>query len=191
MPAPVHDVFSTSVANEIYKQLQLVAERRDRDGTFAAQVVNGGSSRILLDIGEGKEHRASNVALQRHPDAQFQHREAACPGVVLEVSYSQAGKDLEKLAWEYIQHSNGDIKAVIGIDINYGVNASTVSLWRPEYTREDGEEEDTLGVKAEIAYQVCVWYGPMMKAGANTHAAIPISDWHLYGSGTGSATRTK
>jgi hypothetical protein len=74
--------------------------------------------------------------------------------VVLEISYSQDGKDLEKLAWQYIQLSNGDIKAVIGIDINDPPKASTVSLWRPKYTREEGEELDILDVEAEIAYQV-------------------------------------
>lgn len=147
MPAPVHDIFSTSVASEIYKKLQAIAaEHHGRDGVFAAQIVNGGSSRILLETEEEKP-------LQRHPDAQFQHPQAAFPGVVVEISYSQDGKDLEKLAWEYIQHSNGDIKAVVGIDINYGVKPSTVSLWQPEYAQEEGEE--ILDVQTEIAYQVC------------------------------------
>ncbi|KAL0930285.1 uncharacterized protein CTRU02_212489 [Colletotrichum truncatum] len=150
MPAPVHDIFSTSVANEIYKQLQDIAARPDKDGAFAGQIINGGSSRILLqETGE----EPNSIPLQRHPDAQFQHRKAAFPGVVLEVSYSQDGKNLKRLAWDYIQHSNGDIKAVIGLDVNHGVKPSTVSLWRPEYTRDDGEDFDTLGVQAEIEYQ--------------------------------------
>jgi hypothetical protein len=55
----------------------------------------------------------------REPDAQFQQRDAEYPGVVLEISYSRDGKDLKKLAWDYIQYSNGDIKVVIGIDIKY------------------------------------------------------------------------
>ncbi|KDN62342.1 hypothetical protein CSUB01_11473 [Colletotrichum sublineola] len=152
MPAPVHDVFSTSVANEFHKQLQQLATRRDKDGAFAGQIINGGSSRILLEkTGEGPTDLT--VPLQRHPDAQFQHKEAAFPGVVIEVSYSQDGKNLEKLAWDYIQHSNGDIKAVIGLDINGGVKPSTVSLWRPEYTRDEGEDLYTLGVRTDMAYQ--------------------------------------
>lgn len=48
--------------------------------------------------------------------------------MVVEISYSQDGKNLEKLAQDYILYSNGDIKAVIGIDINYGGKESTVSL---------------------------------------------------------------
>jgi len=76
---------------------------------------------------------------RREADGQFQHQDAAYLGVVLEVSYSQDGKILRKLASDYILRSNGDIKSVIGLDINY-VRASTVSLWRPNYIREDGEE---------------------------------------------------
>lgn len=172
MPAPVHDFFSTSVTNEIYKQLQAIAEQDDGDGEFAAQIVDGGSSRIFLDT-EEEQPRGSSVALQRHPDGQFQHRQAAFPGVVLEVSYSQDGKDLKNLAWEYIQHSNGDIKAVIGIDINYGAKPSTVSLWRSEYTQEDGE--DTLDVRAAITYEVCAT-SSLRRIGLTMHAAIPIPD---------------
>ncbi|KDN70504.1 hypothetical protein CSUB01_07949 [Colletotrichum sublineola] len=151
MPAPVHDVFSTSVANDIYKQLQDIAALPGKDAAFAGQIINGGSSRILLEkTGEGP----TAFPIQRHPDAQFQHRKAAFPGVVLEVSYSQDGKNLKKLAWDYIQHSNGDIKAVIGLDINHDAKKpSTVSLWRPEYTRDKGEDIDTLGVRTEIAAQ--------------------------------------
>ncbi|KAK3372711.1 hypothetical protein B0H63DRAFT_454015 [Podospora didyma] len=60
--------------------------------------------------------------------------------VVLEVSYSQQdGKDLQKLASDCILRSNGDVKAVIGVDINYGQESSTVSLWRPNHVEEEGE----------------------------------------------------
>lgn len=124
-------------------------------GRFAKQIKDGGSSRVLLMEGmtQGEEPNESAVPPQRHPDGQFQHYQAAYPGVVLEVSYSQDGKDLERLAWEYIQGSNGDIKAVIGIDINY-TKDSTISLWRPSYIANDGEEMDILDVKTHIAAHV-------------------------------------
>uniref|UniRef100_A0A0B7KR42 Uncharacterized protein n=1 Tax=Bionectria ochroleuca TaxID=29856 RepID=A0A0B7KR42_BIOOC len=157
MPAPIHDFFATSVADEINAKLQAIVERGNETGEFAAQIRNGGSSRIILkeDTTVGEESEASGISLQRHPerhpDGQFQHCKAAYPGVVLEISYSQDGKDLEKLAWDYIQCSNGDIKAVIGIDINYGMKESTVSLWRPIYVHEDDEELDILDVNKVVA----------------------------------------
>jgi len=157
MPSPVHEFFTTLLANEIRDQLKQIAERGDKAGEFAAMIEDGRSSRIFLqeDISDeslGAAH-ARNV-VRREPDGQFQHRNAAYPGVVLEVSYSQDGKDLKKLASDYILRSNGDIKAVIGVDINYG-EESTVSLWRPSYVEEEGEEFEILEVKEEVSYQVC------------------------------------
>lgn len=157
MPSPVHDFLATSIAREIDKQLQLLGERLDAVGIFATQIANGGSSRILLreNFTEEEVAKAQGIPLQRQPDAQFQHWEAMYPGVVLEISYSQDGKDLDKLAWQYIQHSNGDIKAVIGIDINYGGKESTVSLWRPRYYREWDDELETLDSQRVIKAEVC------------------------------------
>ncbi|KAH8655620.1 hypothetical protein BX600DRAFT_70857 [Xylariales sp. PMI_506] len=153
MPAPVHDALATFVANEIHESVRAIRHLSNSAGDFATHIVNVGSSRIWLreEAAEGDEPRPPR--LQRQPDAQFQHRKATYPGVVLEVSYSQDGKDLKKLAWDYIQCSDGDIKVVIGIDINYGSAASTVSLWRPKYIWEEGEE--LLDVEPEIDSQVC------------------------------------
>jgi hypothetical protein len=104
----------------------------------------------------GQPSQGTRVVHRREPDAQFQHRDAEYPGVVLEVSYSQDGKDLKKLAWDYIQYSNGDIKVVIGIDIKYSnTKEATLSVWRPRYIREDGEELEILEAEERIIPQVC------------------------------------
>jgi len=44
-----------------------------------------------------------------------------------QVSYTQKRKDVSKLAEEYILYSNGDIKAVIGLDMDYSA-AKDVNL---------------------------------------------------------------
>ncbi|KAI1839344.1 hypothetical protein JX266_014445, partial [Neoarthrinium moseri] len=88
------------------------------------------------------------------PDAQFQHSDAAYPGVVLEISYSQNGKNLDKLAWDYILKSNGAIRVVIGIDLDYsGTHESSISIWRAVFLQEDGEELESLDVKREITHE--------------------------------------
>jgi hypothetical protein len=162
MPSPIHDFFVASVAGEISKQLQTIIDEGGPTSEFAALITNGGCSRILLraDNSEGNQSAASNIRLQRQPDAQFQHCSAAYPGVVLEVSYSRNGK-LEKLAWEYIMKSNGNIKVVIGINIKYDGKVSTVSLWRPAYLQEEGEEFDILEVdqviKSEVRGHLSQW----------------------------------
>ncbi|KAH7303708.1 hypothetical protein B0I35DRAFT_155880 [Stachybotrys elegans] len=152
MPSPIHEFLSASIADEIYENIKRIAAQGDATGEFAAQIRKGASSRIRLnqDTEEGGASDSGRV-LQRHPDGQFQHRKAAYPGVVLEISYSQDGKDLGKLAWQYIQLSNGDIKVVIGIDVNDEPKPSTVSLWRADSICEHGEE--VLDVKQEIADQ--------------------------------------
>jgi hypothetical protein len=154
MPSPIHEFLSASIADEIYENIKRIAAQHGATGEFASQIRKGASSRIRF-IQDTEEERAGNpsLVLQRHPDGQFQHRKAAYPGVVVEVSYSQDGKDLGKLAWQYIQLSNGDIKAVIGIDVNEEPKPSTISLWRVNSIWEDGEE--ILDVKQVIADQVC------------------------------------
>lgn len=89
MPTPVHDFFASSVAVEICKQLQHIANVEDAAGEFAGQIENGGSSRIYLKEDDSEEEpKISKILLQRQPDAQFQYYGTAYPGVVLEVSYA-------------------------------------------------------------------------------------------------------
>ncbi|KAI9155788.1 Secondary metabolism regulator laeA [Paramyrothecium foliicola] len=148
MPSPIHDFFVSFLDNDIQKKLDSVVEQRqDTVGAFAAQIRSGRSSRLRLPT-EGTSY------IERHPDAQFQHLKSVYPGVVCEVSYSQDGKDLRKLAWQYIVYSGADIKAVIGIDINDDPKPSTVSVWRPQIVRDlEGTGQDSLEVVTEVDSQ--------------------------------------
>lgn len=148
MPSPTHDFFTTSLADEITNKLREISQRNDEAGFFAAQIRSGGSSRILL------RERVPEDTLQRQPDGQFQHRQAVYPGVVFEVAYSQDGTCLEDLAYDYIKHSNGDIKVVIGINLGYRGEPSTVSLWRSVSIVQESETKPRLEVKTVVAAQV-------------------------------------
>jgi hypothetical protein len=53
------------------------------------------------------------------PDTSFRYRGTRYPRVVIEVSYSQKRKDLPHLADEDILRSNGNIRVVIGLDVEY------------------------------------------------------------------------
>ncbi|KID74890.1 uncharacterized protein G6M90_00g107630 [Metarhizium brunneum] len=135
MPSAVHDFFSNLVAGELRDRLQGIASQGGNIGTLAANIISGGSSRIRLSEGVPE----SSSVIERRPDAQFQHTGAVYPGVVLEVSYTQDGKNVSKIAQDYILYSNGDVKAVIGVRVNKDKDAS-LSLWSPKYTRSDGKE---------------------------------------------------
>jgi hypothetical protein len=46
-------------------------------------------------------------------------------------------------------------KAIISFNINYNkMEESTISLWRPSYTQEQGEELNMLDMQQEIRYEV-------------------------------------
>lgn len=73
---------------------------------------------------------------------------------MLEVSYSQHGKDLLRAAQDYIPYSDGDIERVIGIDINYGGRESKLSSSIPGFTRQDNEQYEVLEAIQDIVYKV-------------------------------------
>lgn len=92
----------------------------------------------------------------RDPDSQFKHENAKFPGVVIEVAFSQSqkdgGKDLGKLAEQYIVESSGNIKTVLGISVAYGsTKKAMISTWSPKHgTDEEGAylaAEETLASK--------------------------------------------
>jgi hypothetical protein len=116
---------------------------------FAKEIRSGGSASIKFADEEYGKH---------DPDAQFRHSKAQFPGIVIEVSYSQKRKDLERLADDYILGSDSDIRVVVGLDIEYKTGKkATLSIWRPNIiTNEAGEKE--LVAQPIIANQVCIHY---------------------------------
>lgn len=149
MPSRVHEILADGLAEEYKAILNKIIEDGGDGSDFASNVLSGGSSAIHLEEG-----LPESEYIRCEPDAQFQLRGVWKPGVVIEISYSQDGKNLRKLAQDYILYSNGDIKAVIGVDINYRGKESTVRLWVPQYTWPDGEDVPDLGLREVLSYEV-------------------------------------
>jgi hypothetical protein len=63
--------------------------------------------------------RFSNESDTKSPEQSYQHLGCKYPGLVIEVAWSQDGKDLPGLAKRYIEASGGGIRTVIGVDIKY------------------------------------------------------------------------
>lgn len=131
MPTTLHEEFVTIVVEEIQVQLKSI---QDSSAGFAKEIRSGGSASIKFADEEYGKH---------DPDAQFRHSKAQFPGIVIEVSYSQKRKDLERLADDYILGSESDIRVVVGLDIEYKTSKkATLSVWRPNIiTNEAGEKE--------------------------------------------------
>jgi hypothetical protein len=95
------------------------------------------------------------------PDSSFRHLEAQYPGIIIEVSYSQKRKDLPRLADDYILGSDGNVCAVIGLDVEYRGKMATLSVWRPRILiNDDGSEE--LQAEQTVINQVCLIIGPIL-----------------------------
>ncbi|RSL44543.1 hypothetical protein CEP54_014640 [Fusarium duplospermum] len=137
MPSPTHDFFAMYFRDTVCAQLnKLATDGTDEMKELAMKIESAMGSRVLL-----KEVDDANDEIKREPDILFKYPGTVYPGVVIEVSYSQDGKDLRRLAQDYILYSNADVKLFIGVDLNYHREPSTVSLWRPEIIDSgDGEE---------------------------------------------------
>ncbi|KAI9761447.1 MAG: hypothetical protein M1840_001791 [Geoglossum simile] len=135
---PTHNIFTANVICEIESLLRQIALRTPDPtiSTLATSITFRGTSRIIL---EGNPTTDGNESTKRSPDASFRHVEARYPCLVIETSFSQKRKDLERLAEDYILGSCGTVRMVVGLDIEYkDSRMATVSVWVPE----EGVEED-------------------------------------------------
>jgi hypothetical protein len=149
MPTQLHEVFIARVVKEIERRLEAIALGETRSSSFAQKIKYNGSGRLILQSADDGDNR---MTIKREPDAEFKHEDARWPGVVIEVSYSQKSKALPHLADDYILETDGSVRAVVGLDLDYKTKKATVSIWRPQYvTNQQGEMEL---IAAQIESQV-------------------------------------
>lgn len=131
MPALIHEEMIRAVNFEIAMQLREAAAHENKNmGMLLSSISCGGSSTINL---KGITDPNTQKCPTRSPDASCRNRHAQYPSVIIEVSYSQKRKALTTLAKDYICGSNGGIKIVIGLDLEYSDTSkrATISIWRP------------------------------------------------------------
>ncbi|KAI9860739.1 MAG: hypothetical protein M1813_005662 [Trichoglossum hirsutum] len=128
MPTTAHELITVRIVDEIKSSIH----------QFSTQCVLPSALPAFLDVIENLS--SSDIPAlndsdhKRCPDAAFSHPDDQYPGIVIETSYSQRVRNVEKAADEYIMMSNGNIKMVICFDVEYRPNnqqVDTVSLWRP------------------------------------------------------------
>jgi len=111
---------------------------RTDPGKFAKHIRFSPSPTITFDDSQFGKHP---------PDASFKHIDAKYPGVVIEVSYSQKKRGLPCLADGYILGSDAEIRAVVGLDLDYRGKMATLSIWRPR------TEVNAAGEKELVVHQ--------------------------------------
>lgn len=152
MPSPLHETFCAELVSEITSQLKVLQTGDGPLAEFARKIKHFASSRIdlpeVMDDGETEYSR-------REPDASFGHHQAHYPGVIIEVCYSQKSREIPYLADDYILNTDGNVKVVVGLDIDYKKSQrARLSVWRPEYVLNDGELEFRTAavVEAEVRF---------------------------------------
>jgi hypothetical protein len=152
MPSVIHEAVIRSVVEGIQRQLGSIAGRKDASAKFAQNIKDCGSPRLTFPDSDYGPH---------DPDTAFRHLRAKYPGVIIEVSYSWKRKDLPRLADDYILGSDGNIHAVIGLDVEYRGKMATLSVWRPRFfINDDGDEE--LEAEQTVVDQVCLLTGSVL-----------------------------
>jgi len=139
MPTLLHKVFISRVVEEIQRNLSAIQNSNVKSREYIGKIKHNGSDRLLL---KGNDAEGRQSIIRRAPDATFTHKDACWPGVAIEVSYSQKTRSIQYLADDYILETNGSIRVVVGLDIVYNAKQGTISLWRPQYVRnEQGQLE--------------------------------------------------
>ena len=127
MPTLVHECLGETVEEEIRKQLERIRNGNDQVAMLVQKIHNCHSASVFLE--DGARH---------DPDGQFRYEGFKYPPLIIEVANSQSkkdkGKELPKLADHYVTESNGSIRTVIGISLEYrGGKMAKFSIWRPKY----------------------------------------------------------
>ncbi|KAH0556342.1 hypothetical protein GP486_005730 [Trichoglossum hirsutum] len=127
MTTVLHDYFLRRVVEDITSQLHALCHVVPEP---VASILNDTKTQghTRVDVFGGGYHS---------PDEAFCHETAEFPRVVIEVSYTQKQKDLNRLADNYIVGSGGSIGLVIGLDFDRVEEEARVLLWRPKIISED------------------------------------------------------
>ena len=161
MLSDIHETFREALHQEVWKWIKTLAVREDNVGIFARGMADteGAPSykfppTVALDVDYSIDSDAAadidSTQAIHTPDIPFRHEEDALPGTIIEVAYSQTSKDLRRLAYTYLVHSNAAVQVVFGFDLKDGsTQRATFSVWRSK------DEGNVLSMVTEYYNQVC------------------------------------
>jgi hypothetical protein len=153
MPSGTHEIFTARVIEEtIFRRRQIQEDISRPDiAAIARDISFDASTDIEFESTSNDEQEYAS----RSPDAAFRHNDAGYPSIIIETSFSQKRKDLARIAEHYILGSYGNIRMVVGLDIEYrGSKRATVSVWESDMgLKEDG----TMYLRAKKTVNNEVW----------------------------------
>ena len=133
MPTRTHDLCTALIAKEIDSCIHRFSTECALPSVLPAflNVIRNESTSDIFGYNDCKHKRS--------PDAAFSHPDDQYPGIVIETSFSQEAKAVEKRADEYVMMSNGNIKMIISFDVEYRASnrkVDTISVWRSAYGQD-------------------------------------------------------
>ncbi|KAF2435355.1 hypothetical protein EJ08DRAFT_580620 [Tothia fuscella] len=143
MPTAIHECIGRRIDRFIDSRLEEIGRGSGMASEFAQKILVMGSTTIHLPTYYDPYGKPS----KHDPDASYKHADAEYPGVIIEVAYSQTPKNLDRLAHSYLLNSGTSVRAVVGINIQYGGDCwykATLSIWRTRIVRIDAEDELTV-----------------------------------------------
>lgn len=149
-PSILHESLLQEVLFNVFLQLEKLRNSPIKPvAEFVAGIKSVGSTAVTINEGYFL------------PDIQFKRKGYRFPRLVIEIAYSQNGKDLARLAKSYILGSAGNVRQVIGIEIEYRNKNRTKSLlegritvWEPCSKWEDNKFflETQIVIDHEVPY---------------------------------------
>ena len=145
-----HEVFRSKVVLEIQRQLGIIATGTGEAAEFAKNISYEGSTRLQFPADEDEDEEETKYD-SHEPDATFTHPDMQWPAIVIEVAFTQKGEELKDLAEDYILGSKGNIRVVIGLNIECKKSKkATISVWRPQYVKHRNGQEDLISMQTVL-----------------------------------------
>ena len=135
MATTLHDYFAAKLVKKIEEEFENLKKNQVETQRFINKIDSVNGAIHFEDDGKKFKHV---------PDIRLHHEDAAWPGVVIEVSYSQKRKSLIDLAENYLLASDGGIRVMVGIDLEYKKKSKEagISIWRLKTSLgHDGQPE--------------------------------------------------
>ncbi|OBT65147.1 hypothetical protein VE03_04698 [Pseudogymnoascus sp. 23342-1-I1] len=124
-PVRLHEAFQSQVDDWIQDKLKAIADSNAQSKPFVQDISCCRSATILIEP-PGNER----VVISHSPDSQFIYLDTGWPSVVLEAARSLGPKSLSGLARDYIVQSGGNIRAVVGFELDTESKKVSLTVWR-------------------------------------------------------------
>lgn len=141
------------MGNEINDSLRGIAAEEPQHRIFIASIYDDGNAACSYNGSRGL------YRWEHSPDSQYRYKSNVWPAVIIEVAYLQPEKQLEELAKDYISGSDGRVKLVITLNIEYEAKMvrGDFSIWRPIWkVSEKGTKMLSLNYSQGVRYSLTV-----------------------------------